>query len=55
MFSFGKFDGDYGVYETKDYTYHGNFINGKKDGFGVLITKSKNISKDITKPQFLPE
>ena len=37
-----EFDG-YGEYKTKNYTYIGNFVNGKKQGKGKLEDYTKNI------------
>jgi len=36
-FKNGQFDGQHSLYETTGYSYVGDFINGKKNGRGVLL------------------
>ena len=42
IFIEGKFnDKESANYECPQYTYNGHFLNGKKDGYGILMEKSK--------------
>ena len=42
-FQYGLFDDEVGVYECSDYNYKGGFKDGKKNGYGSIYLKKRDI------------